>query len=581
MRILKFFIKFFTRIRILHLFFLIVSVFLITRLYTLQIVQGENYNQKADKQHFATQDIFNRGNIFFENKDGKEISAGVLRSGFNLIINPSILKDPEEVYEKLSILSLGIDKEIFLSRANKKEDPHEEITRQIDIDTALRIEDLNLKGVALEKEKWRFYPGGNLASNVLGFVGYNGDSLEGIYGVENYYDYVLQRKEKDLHSNFFADIFSNLGEVILGDKSEKEGDIVLTIEPSVQLYLETELQETSDEWKTDLAGGIIINPNNGEIYAMAVNPNFDLNNFKTTEDVFFGNPLVENVYEMGSIIKAITMATGLDSGAVTAETTYNDRGSLVLNGSKISNYDGEARGIVNMQEVLNQSLNTGVAFVVGEVGNKKFARYLLELGFGEETGIDLPNETYGLVKNLESPRDLEYATASFGQGIATTPIETVKALSTLANGGVLITPHLVKEIKYNLGTSNKIFYNNDERIFKEETSSEITRMLIEVVDEALLGGTVKSENYTIAAKTGTAQIAKEDGRGYYDDRYLHSFFGYFPATEPQFLVFLYILNPKEVKYASHTLTEPFMDIFKFLVNYYEVEPDRKLYEENI
>ncbi len=563
------------------MFFLIVSLFLISRLYNLQIVQGENYDQEADKQHFATQDIFNRGNIFFEDKDGKEISAGVLKSGFKLVINPSILEKPDEVYEKLSILNLDIDKKIFLSRANKKEDPHEEIASQIDIDTAQEIEDLNLKGVTLEKEKWRFYPGGSLASNVLGFVGYDGDSLEGIYGVEKYYDYVLQREKKDLHSNFFADIFSNLGEVILGDKSKKEGDIILTIEPSVQLYLEAELQETSDEWKTDLAGGIIINPNNGEIYAMAISPNFDLNNFRTAEDVFFGNPLVENVYEMGSIIKAITMATGLDSGTVTAETTYNDQGSLILDGSKISNYDGEARGVVNMQEVLNQSLNVGAAFVAGEVGNEKFAKYLLELGMGEETGIDLPNETYGLVSNLKSPRDLEYATASFGQGIATTPIETIKALATLANGGVLITPHLVKEIKYNLGISDKVFYNNDEKVFKEETSIEITRMLIEVVDEALLGGTVKSEDYTIAAKTGTAQIAKEDGRGYSDGRYLHSFFGYFPATEPQFLVLLYILNPKEVKYASHTLTEPFMDIFKFLVNYYEVEPDRKLYEENI
>ncbi|MBU4479877.1 hypothetical protein KKG48_00325, partial [Patescibacteria group bacterium] len=202
------------------------------------------------------------------------------------------------------------------------------------------------------------------------------------------------------------------------------------------------------------------------------------------------------------------------------------------------------------------------------------AKYMLSLGFGEETGVDLPNETYGLVSNLESSRDLEFATASFGQGIALTPVETVRALSVLANGGKLITPHLSQGIKYDIGLSRELLYEEGERVFKESTSDEITRMLVEVVDSALLGGTVKMEHYSVAAKTGTAQMAKEDGRGYYDNKYLHSFFGYFPAYDPQFLVFFYIVDPKEVNYASHTLTEPFVNLTKFLINYYEVPPDR-------
>ena len=155
-----------------------------------------------------------------------------------------------------------------------------------------------------------------------------------------------------------------------------------------------------------------------------------------------------------------------------------------------------------------------------------------------------------------------------------TPIATVRAMSVLANGGVLITPHVATKIKYRSGLSRSVSFNAGERVIKEETSEEITRMLVKVVDEALLGGTVKFEHYSVAAKTGTAQIAHVEERGYYDDRFFHSFFGYFPAYDPQFLIFLYTVEPKEVRYASQTLTRPFIDMVQFLINYYEVPPDR-------
>src|SRR5690606_4646376 len=213
----------------------------------------------------------------------------------------------------------------------------------------------------------------------------------------------------------------------------------------------------------------------------------------------------------GSIIKPLTVAAGLDSGAITPQSTYYDAGSMTLNGRTFSNYDGKARGLVSIQEILNQSLNTGVAHIVQQMGKGKFAEYMLDFGLGEETGIDLPNETHGLVSNLESPRDIEYATASFGQGIAMTPIETVRALATLGNGGKLINPHLVTRIDYKLGGSKKVTPGPERQVISKETSEEITRMLVKVVDTALLGGTVKMDRYSIAAKTGTAQIAKPNG----------------------------------------------------------------------
>ena len=227
-----------------------------------------------------------------------------------------------------------------------------------------------------------------------------------------------------------------------------------------------------------------------------------------------------------------------------------------------------------MQTVLNQSLNTGVSFIVKTMGKDRFREYFKALKFGNETGVDLPNETYGLINNLNSPRDVEYATASFGQGIALTPIATVRALSALGNGGKLITPHIAKRIEYQDGTYKDITYPEGDQVWSEETSEEISRMLTTVVDEALGGGKVKLEHYSIAAKTGTAQIADNENGGYYEDRFLHSFFGYFPAYEPEYLIFLYTVEPKGVQYASETLTSPFMELTKFLINYYNVPPDR-------
>ncbi len=209
------------------------------------------------------------------------------------------------------------------------------------------------------------------------------------------------------------------------------------------------------------------------------------------------------------------------------------------------------------------------------MGKKKFTDYIKNFGIGEETGIDLPSEAGGKLQNLEKGGDVELANASFGQGISTSPIAMIRALSALGNGGLLPNPHVVEKLNYKIGLSKEIIKTEEEmqRVIKKETSEEITRMLVNVVDKALKGGTVKMQHYSIAAKTGTAQIAEAGGKGYSPDRYLHSFFGYFPAYNPKFIVFLYTIEPK-ANYASETLTDPFMDIVKFLIHYYEVPPDR-------
>ena len=567
--------NFIVRIRVILGFVLLVATLLLVRLYFVQVVYGDVYSERADRQYARpNENLFDRGSIFFEDKSARLVSAATLKTGFTVSINPSILEAPEDVYERLSSI-IEIDRDNFLMRAGKIDDPYEEIAKRVSSEDGLAIDGLNIEGVSVHKERWRFYPGEELAAQTVGFIAFQGDELSGRYGLERYYNDTLSRNTDSLYVNFFAEIFSNINKTLFTYDNTREGDIITTIEPSVQLFLERKLEEVRDAWSARQTAGIIINPQNGEIYALGVYPSFDINRFSEAEDAsVFSNPLVESVYEMGSIMKPLTLAAGVDSGAITPETTYYDAGSVTLDGLTISNFDGEGRGRVPMQEILNQSLNTGATFVMQQMGTDIFRKYMLNYGIGKETGIDLPNEGVGLVKNLESPRTIEYATASFGQGIAVTPIEMVRALSSLANGGKLITPHLGKEIKYKTGLSKTISYVDGERVLQEKSSEEITRMLVKVVDEALLGGAVKFQNYSVAAKTGTAQIANTEARGYYDDRFLHSFFGYFPAYDAKFLIFLLALEPEGVRYASQTLTHPFIDTVNFLVNYYDIPPDR-------
>lgn len=561
------------RIRLISVCIIFIALVMILRLYFVQIVHGDSFVAEAEHQNINENTIsYDRGDIYFQNKTGELVPAAISRTGFTLAINPKIIKDPENMYNTLSKV-LPLDKTQFLEKAANKNDSYEEIMQHLNTETADKLKALNVYGVTISTDKWRFYPGGKLAANAIGFVAYKDNELAGRYGLERYYEDILKKDPSKAYNNFFAEFFSNVKDT-LGDDLQGEGDIITSIEPSVQLFLENELKNTKEKWSSDQAGGIIINPTNGEIIAMAWNPSFDLNDFKEGDVKLFNNPLVENRYEMGSIVKALTMASGLDSGAVTASSTYYDAGFLVLNSKRISNYDGRGRGTTNMQEVLNQSLNTGAAYVALKMGGSKFGEYMKNFGVGTETGIDMPNEGLGLVGNLDSPREIEIATASYGQGVAFTPIATARALSVLANGGLLVTPHIVKEIEYQNGITKKISFAPEKQVIKKETSEEITRMLVKVVDKALRDGTAKIPGYSVAAKTGTAQMADEGKPGYVEGKYLHSFFGYFPAYSPKFLVFLFHIYPKGVRYASETLTDPFLDITKFLLNYYQIPPDR-------
>ncbi len=561
------------RIRLISIAIFLFGLILIGKLYFLQVVHSDVYTQKANRQYMSSGgNIFSRGNIFFQDKTGTLLSAATLKSGFTVAINPEILKDPETVYTQLNAL-LPLDHDAFIAKATKAGDPYEELANRVPTEVGNKISALKIPGLSTYTERWRFYPGGPTAAQTLGVVGYQGDTLAGRYGLERQYDNVLQRDDT-AYVNFFAEIFSDIGNAI-ATSSANEGDIVTTIEPTVQQDLEQQIASTSEKWSADYIGGIIMNPTTGEIYAMGSYPSYDPNNTGKLKNVnVLSNPLVENSYEMGSIVKPLTVAMGIDTGVITATSTFYDPGFVIINNKKISDFDGKNRGVVDIQTLLSQSLNVGAAHVESLVGNSRFADYMYKFGVDKKTGIDLPNEGRNLINNLKAGHDVEFANMSFGQGISLTPIETVRALATIANGGKLVTPHIVKQINYKLGLDKTISIPVGEQVIKKTTADEVARMMVYSVDNVLAGGTLKLAHYRVAAKTGTAQMANPGGVGYSDSKFLHSFVGFFPATNPKFFIFLFMVNPKGVQYSSETLTTPFMNLVNFLVNYYEVPPDR-------
>jgi cell division protein FtsI/penicillin-binding protein 2 len=554
----------------------LVAFCIIVRAFYIQVIQHSKYIELGAKQYVSSVPInFDRGTILFSRHGGTPVPAAQLRATYRVALDPTQVQDANILFTKLSKY-IPLEKESFLEKATKKNDPYEEIAKDVNSDVVTLLKAQKLKGVSYYRDNERSYPQESVGAKVIGFVGNNGSHVKGQYGLERYYDDVLTRDSDDKTVNFFAELFTDIEKTVVSNVDTQQGDIILTIDAEAQRVLHTTLIETQATWKSDIIGGIIMDPNTGAIIAMDSLPTYDPNEFQNVKDSsLFINQNVSGVYEMGSIIKPITMASAIDSGAVNeANTTYNDTGFRDLNGYKVRNFDSKSRGPhTSMQAILDQSLNVGIVFLVEQLGTKRFQEYFKKFGLGSETGIDVPGEASGLTKNLDSKVMVDSATAGFGQGIAITPIQTIRALAVLGNGGKLVTPHIVDSILYQNGDRKKIVEETPDQVIKPETSERISRMLVHVVDTALMHGADKMDHYSIAAKTGTAQMV-QPGKGYYEDRYLHSFFGYFPAYEPKYIIFLFHTYPKGAQYASATLTDPFFKLVKFLISYYQVPPDR-------
>lgn len=572
-----------SRLRLLYLLVLVLAVFLVVRLYFVQIVHGSEYALEAQHQYVNTsQQLYDRGTIYFTRKDGTLISAATLATGFLIAIDPEKISDPDAAYAALSS-HLTLDRDAFMQHAGKKNDPYEEIAPRVSEEIGAAIEAANIPGVMVVRERWRLYPAGTDAAQTVGFVAYDdANAVVGRYGLERYYETTLARDRNGLFGNFFAELFADIGNAVVDARAAREGDVVTSIEPVVEQKLSEAIAAINTRYHSQETGGIVMDPKTGAIIALQVAPSFDPNHFSDSDPATFANHLVERRYEFGSVMKTLTMTSGIDSGAITADSTYYDTGCITADKKSICNHDSTStslhpHGTTSMQTVLSQSLNLGASWVAAQLGHDRMRAYFKSLGMDTETGIDLPSEIPGTLANLDQNRDVNYDTASFGQGIALTPVGMIRALGALANDGAVVTPHVATAVRLESGITRPLSWGEPDPVFKPASVQAVTKMLVTAMDTALLNGKAKTPEMSVAAKTGTAQIASPQG-GYYADRYFHSFFGYFPAYDPKFIILLYTVDPRGVDYASETLTGSFVDLVHFLTNYYSIAPDRAQYQ---
>lgn len=544
---------------------------LLVRLFFIQVISADYYQSLAERQHVASRELApRRGDIFLHDRKGA-VTAATTRSGWLLYADARKIEDADETFgrltEALKGTSFRVDQGRFFAIAEKRNDPFEILIPRIEDEIAQQIDVNSIPGIGLLAREWRYYPLNEFASHSIGFFGFGSDGKEaGQYGIERFYGAALEGKQGIQEGSAASGgAFLTIGKNIFLPPQEGD-DIMLTIEFEVQQYLEHALDSIGGQFSPEIAGGLIIDPHTGKILAMAARNNFNPNTYASTDNLsYFLNPLTSSIFELGSVFKPLTIAAALDAGVITPETTYVDEGFVQIADVRISNYDGKGRGRTDIQGILNESLNTGAVFVGKQLGKEKFLDYFERYGLDTKTDVDLPFEAVGDMSNLDTNRDVEFASASFGQGLAVTPIEFVRAVSALANGGFLITPYIVEN-----GVKDT---REQKRILSQETSETISRMLVTVVDKALLGGGKGPEHYTVAAKTGTAQVPNAGAPGY-SSKFFHSFFGYAPAFDPKFLIFLFMKDPKGVQYASHSLGPSFLELTKSLLYYYEVPPDR-------
>jgi len=551
------------RINLVLILFFIFTGIILGRLFFLQIIQYQYWQALAQGQQKSF--IFlpeERGEIFFQG--GEKL---VTNHEQELVYaSPFEIKDPEKTAEMLSLI-LGLDKESILEKL-KKNSYYEVIKKKLNQEEVENLKNIKINGIYLAKEKIRYYPFESMACHVIGFVG--GDN-NGQYGIEGFYNDILKGKDKILEKEIGPNGFFERN----SDLPEKGADLVLTLDYNIQFFAERLLEKAKNDLNIEEGEIIVLDPNTGKIFALANFPFFNPNQYSAVEDLeIFQNSSIQKFFEPGSIFKPITIAAAIDADKITPKTTYVDNGFVEIGGHRISNYANRSWGEKTMTEVLERSINTGAIFAEQQLGDKDFLDYLNRFGIFQPTQIDLQGEIFSENKELKKGYKINFATASFGQGVEMTSIQLVRAIAAIANGGKLIRPYVVDKIIKN----DKIIETKTEvqnpSVISKNTASQLTTMLMSVVEKGY-GKEAKIPGYYIAGKTGTAQIPwtslKINKKGY-SDKTIQSFIGFGPALDPKFLILVKLYNP-QAKTAEYSAAPIFKELAKYIINLWKIPPD--------
>jgi cell division protein FtsI/penicillin-binding protein 2 len=535
------------------------------------VLSHDKWVALAENQHNAFQELAaDRGEIFMRDGDGRYPLA-VNREYQMLYIVPKDVTEKDRVAVELSRI-LDMDAGTIRDKLDRPNDPFEIIKKRLTDEEVARVKELGMKGVAFLPEKYRYYPAGELAAQVIGFASLGEKGGAGGYGIEASEDSRLRgtagalSQEKDAGGRWIP----------LSDRdivSVKNGDtLVLTLDRVIQYETEKILKEAVERHQADRATAIVMDPKTGSILSMASSPQFDPNNYSKVEDYsVFLNPAVSLKYEPGSVMKPITMAIGIEEGKISPNTEYTDTGVIQIGGYAIRNSEDKVYGRSTMTKVLEESINTGVIFVEKLVGNKIFGEYVKRFGFGERTDITLPAELAGNVKNLDNVRsDIQFFTASFGQGIAVTPLQLANAYAVLANGGRLLRPHIIDRIIHADGSEEKIEPEEMRRVVSEETSRAVGGMLRSVV----VNGHGKRANipgYLVEGRPARPKWPRAPARGMRKDCPSERSWG-MRRSMTHFVVLVKIDNPKDVQWAESSAAPTFGQIMKFLLEYAKIKP---------
>ncbi len=563
------------KIRFLTFVFIFLFAGAFLRLFYWQVIKGSELSQDARGQYTSsTITQAPRGNILAN--DG---SFWVLRTDVWTVYADSkkIKETPRLISEKIAPLFVETDSKADLLAESQriesllsKNSSYIVIKNRVNSDIKKSLEGLKIAGINFDVNESRFYPEASSAAQILGFVGKNdiGESV-GYFGLEGYYNLSLSgksgltKRQKDAQ-----------GSTIIVDQSKNitaiSGvDLVTSIDKRIQILIESKLKEGIEKYGASRGNITVMNPNTGEILAMASSPTFDPGSYWEYGDSVFRNPVISDTFEPGSIMKVVVMASGLDAEVVKPDTPCDICGQpLKLDKYLIKTWNNEYHNDISMTDVIVHSDNVGMSFVGQKLGADRLYDYLDKFGFGKPTGVDLQGEVASPMRQKGTWSIVDTATASFGQGIAVTGMQMIKAVSAIANGGYLVTPRIVSKIQSEDWTDS-LSGGRPKRIISQDAARSITEMMVKAVDNGEAKWT-RTPGYQIAGKTGTAQIAVE---GHYDTvNTNHSFIGFAPASKPEFIMLVTLKTPQSSPWASETAAPLWFSVAKDIFPYLGIAP---------